>query len=125
MAMLFCTNRNDFHHEDLYDGVLYQFPPGQKVAITEEAARHMFGFRLPDKTEILTRLGWAMKYDEKQRTFAENPDGVKKLKNFVFSEAVMVEKPAEDLPTDPPTPPEPTPQPDKTLHLKAKAEARV
>ena len=45
-----------------------------------------------DTSEVLVRLGWAMVYDESAKNFVESKDGVKKLSNFVFDEAVMVSK---------------------------------
>jgi hypothetical protein len=99
--VIFVTNKNDFHHEDGFDGELYSFPPGEKVAISMDAARHMFGFGLKDKTETLVRVGWAMKPVGAQG-YVQDPEGIKKLANFVFTRAVMVEEsvpePAEDLP---------------------------
>lgn len=43
-----------------YDGKDYTFPPDAKVVtpISDEAARHIFGFGEKDKTRALLRLGW-------------------------------------------------------------------
>lgn len=87
--MIFVTNKNDFHHSDRYDGDDYEFPPGVRVALSEEAAAHMFGRGLPDKTSTLQRLGWAMKYDPGVRNFVENVEGVQKLAKFVFEAATL------------------------------------
>ena len=57
MREIFVTNQNDFHHCDSFDGVEFNFPPKEKVAVPVEAASHMFGFNKPDKTETLTRSG--------------------------------------------------------------------
>ncbi len=92
---IFVTNHNDFHHSDCYDGVEYEFPPKERVAISPEAATHMFGFNLPDKSDVLTRLGWAWNYDPGSKKFVETPEGVKKLAKFVFTKAVMVEAPID------------------------------
>jgi hypothetical protein len=89
--MIFVTNTNSFHHTDRYDGEDYEFPPGEKVAISEEAATHMFGRNLIDKTSTLQRLGWAMKYDPKTKNFEDNLEGAQQLARFVFTEAVLVE----------------------------------
>lgn len=91
MGMLFVTNTNDFHHTDKFDGEEYHFPPGEKVAVSEDAATHMFGRNLVDKTNALQRLGWAMAYDPDTGTFSANDEGVKKLAKFVFTPAVLVE----------------------------------
>jgi hypothetical protein len=89
---IFVTNNNDFDHVDAYDGEEYLFPRGERVLIPEDAAVHFFGRNLKDKSETLVRLGWAMVYDKEKKAFVENPDGVKRLANFVFDEAVMVSK---------------------------------
>jgi hypothetical protein len=91
MGMLFVTNKNSFHHVDMYDGEQYEFPPGKRVAVPEEAATHMFGRDLVDKTATLQRLGWESRYDPKSRELIPDAEGVKKLANFVFSEAVLTE----------------------------------
>lgn len=79
--MIFVTNKNDFEHQDRYNGVDYFWNPGDKVAVPEEAAAHMFGYGRADKTENLVRLGWNWQEDE----------GVRKLAKFVFSQAQIVE----------------------------------
>jgi hypothetical protein len=81
-----------FTHEDRYDGEDFVFPPGERVLISAEAATHMFGRNLVDKTDTLLRLGWANKYDPKSKNMVEDKDGVKRLAAFVFEEAVMVAK---------------------------------
>ena len=96
--MLFCVNKNNFHHEDSYDGKLYQFPPGQKVMVPFDAAQHMFGLGVPDKTSIMHRLGWGFKYDSDTKSFTEDKEAVTKLKNFVFTKAVVIEQPAGEIP---------------------------
>jgi hypothetical protein len=90
MDGIFVTNKNDFIHADRYDGKDFTFIPGEKVYISKPAATHMFGWNMPDKSEVLVRLGWAMAYDEKVKNFVENKDGIRKLANFVFDKAVMV-----------------------------------
>ena len=90
---VFVTNKNDdFIHVDSFDGEEFRFPPGDRVLIPVDAAVHMFGYGLADKTDNLVRLGWSMRYDPKEKTYVENPDGVRKLANFVFEEATMVPK---------------------------------
>ena len=79
--MIFVTNNNDFEHQDRYAGTDYYWEPGEKVAISEEAAAHMFGFGRKDKTENLVRLGWNWNEQE----------GIKRLAKFVFTQAQMVE----------------------------------
>lgn len=92
--MLFVVNKNAFHHQDRYNGQNYLFPPGEKVMLSMEAARHMFGLGVKDKTPVMHRNGWAFKYDPATRQFEEDKEGVTKLKNFVFTRAKLVESPA-------------------------------
>jgi hypothetical protein len=92
MRTVFVTNKNDFQHADRFDGEDFVFPPKQQVAIPHDAAVHMFGYQLEDKSETLVRLGWAMKYDPATKNFEEDKEGVRKLANFVFEEAVMVSR---------------------------------
>lgn len=87
MNEIFVTNKNEFPHEDAYDGVPFVFMPGEKAALTRAAATHMFGFNLKDKTETLVRLGWAN---------LPNDEGVNRLRKFVFTEAQLVERPVEE-----------------------------
>jgi hypothetical protein len=91
-SQIFVTNKNDFVHSDRYDSEDYVFPPNERVLIPMDAAVHLFGHNLRDKTDALVRLGWAMKYDSRAKNFVENEDGVKKLAKFVFDEAVTVAK---------------------------------
>ena len=89
--MLFCVNRNDFVHTDRYAGEDYVFEPGQKVMLSLDAARHMFGVGVADKTPVMHRLGWAFKYNPETKSFSEDTDAVTKLKNFVFTKAKLIE----------------------------------
>ena len=98
MGMLFCTNNNDFVHEDSYDGKRFVFEPGLKVPLSVEAAEHMFGFRQMDKTSTLHRLGWSMKYDPATKSFSDDPDALAKLSKFIFTEGVLTEKLLDEAP---------------------------
>ena len=92
--MLFCVNKNSFYHEDRFNGVLYQFHPGEKVMVPLDAAQHMFGVGVADKTPVMHRLGWGFVYDPDTKQFRDDKEGPTKLKNFVFTKAVVVEQPA-------------------------------
>ena len=81
-----------FSHVDHYNGEEFVFPPKERVLVPKAAAAHMLGWNMPDKSEVLVRLGWAMTYDPKSKSFVENPEGVKKLARFLFDEAVMIPK---------------------------------
>jgi hypothetical protein len=89
---IFVTNTNKDDHVDRYDGEEYVFPANERVMIPFDAAVHMFGHNMKDKTETLVRLGWAMTYDPAKKQFVEDPEGPKRLARFVFDEAVMVSK---------------------------------
>lgn len=88
MNEIFVTNKNDFYHEDKFNGQTFQFPSGEKVLVPVEAARLFFGFGMPDKTEALVRQGWANQ---------PNDAGVFTLAKFVFTQGVMVEVPVDDV----------------------------
>lgn len=92
---IFVTNKNEFAHEDKFNGESYLFRPDEKTPISVDAARHMFGFGNPDKTETLIRLGWANKYDPVVHNWVENPEGFERLRRFVFTKAVMTEEIAQ------------------------------
>lgn len=93
--MLFCVNTNSFHHRDAFNGQTYDFPPGEKVMVSLEAAQHMFAVGLPDKSPVFHRNGWAFKYNPETKGFDEDKDAVQRLKNFHFTKAKIVESPAE------------------------------
>ena len=109
---IFVTNKNDFLHEDRYAGDDYCFPPGEKVLIPIDAARHMFGFQNPDKTDALVRLGWTTKLDPVRGRFVPDEDGPRKLARFVFTAGKMVEI---NVPAD--MPPEPEDVSDEVLQI--------
>lgn len=60
-----------------YNGEDFEFEPGVPLAITPEAAAHIFGFGLEDKKAVLQRLGW-------MRTLDSLPDALAKLAQFQF-----------------------------------------
>lgn len=99
MNAIFVTNKNKFPHIDAFNGAEYFWQPGDKVEVPEEAAEHMFGYNRKDKTENLQRLGWATKMNDKGMQ-VNDPEGPKKLGNFIFSRGVMVEVPAEEETAD-------------------------
>ena len=87
MSIIYCENRNPFEFADRYNGVDYEFPPGARIPIPNEAARHIFGFGEADRMPNLVRLGWANLPGE---------EGVRRLANFVFSGAVTVPEDSVD-----------------------------
>lgn len=61
-----------------YDGQDFTFEAGgPAVAISEDAARHIFGFGLENKQQVLQRLGW-------MRSLDHYSEAVKKLAGFQF-----------------------------------------
>jgi hypothetical protein len=94
LNQVFVTNTNDEPHEDKYDGEDFVFPPHEPVLIPVDAAVHMLGYGLADKTDTLLRLGKATKVDPAKGQLVDNPDGVRWLANFVFDEAVVQPKTA-------------------------------
>jgi hypothetical protein len=94
-----------------YDGKDYEFKPGVTVALSDEAARHIFGYGEDDKTRSLIRLGWlanSTHYDQA----ASRLDSIQ-----FFAEAkVTFEEP--EAPTQLPTP---TPAPGFSIPEFAKS----
>ena len=95
---IFVTNKNNFYHSDAHNGVIYEFPVNERVAVPVDAAMHMFGFQQVDKTDTLHRLGWATRLNKDTKQWEDDPNGPHKLARFVFTKAVLVEQPAEDAP---------------------------
>ncbi len=85
MNEIFVTIHNDFDHQDRFDGQDFFFPKKERVTVPILAAEHMFGLGRQDKTENLIRNGWG-----------NDPKGVEKLANFVFTQGVMVEAPVDE-----------------------------
>jgi len=56
--MLTVTNGNEFNFAGRFDGVDFSFPAGKTTALPEDAAKHIFGVGLADKTDVLVRHGW-------------------------------------------------------------------
>jgi hypothetical protein len=86
-----------------YDGQEYVFEPGIPTAISEEAAKHIFGYGEKDKARALHRLGW-MTYG------GQMENALEQLNDFTFLE---VEAPKFKDVTEIAAPP----ALDKTLHL--------
>lgn len=67
-----------------YDGKDYVFRPGEVTALSLDAATHIFGYGLEDKTAALLRFGWLTHnstYDE----------AVRRLDDFKFLQQTRVE----------------------------------
>lgn len=87
--MLEVTNQNDFNHADRYNGADYVFPPGKPVLLDFEAAKHIFGYGLADKTQALVRNGWLSGSQGM-------PAAMEKLNGFTFRDADLYVAPASD-----------------------------
>lgn len=70
-----------------YDGKSYEFPPGKAVTVPSDAARHIFGLGLSDKTSIFVRHGWIARASDHDRA-------MDKLNQFSFE----APEAAHDLP---------------------------
>lgn len=80
MTQLFIVENSGDDFVTKYDGDVYRFAKGKKVTIGLDAARHIFGFGLPDKAEVFSRHSWVSK-----STDMEN--GHKRLAQFKFTAA--------------------------------------
>lgn len=61
-----------------FDGQTYLFESNKPLTITVEAAQHIFGLGVPDKSEVMSRHGWFSHSAEKDSALA-------KLNAFSFS----------------------------------------
>lgn len=77
-----------------YDGVDYTFEPGVVMAVSDEAARHIFGYGEKDKSRALLRLGWI-------QNGATMDSGLERLSQFQFlaaEEPRFKDEPTIELP---------------------------
>ena len=90
--MLTVKNKNAFDFTGRYDGSDYSFPSGMVTAVPDDAAKHIFGVGLPDKTDVLVRHGW-MSHSNKFN------EAMSILNNFSFNVADQLE-PGEIIGTE-------------------------
>lgn len=76
--MIYVTNHTQEPLKDGFGGVFYDFLPGKTVELSEEAARHIFGYNDPNKAPYLARLGWVKSTKEMQ-------DGLDRLAQWDLS----------------------------------------
>lgn len=76
--MLITVNNSGDAFKAKYDGISYEFPTGGSATIPLDAARHIFGFGLPDKSEVLSKHGWL-------RHNGEMDAAMTRLNDFSFS----------------------------------------
>lgn len=77
--MVKITNTGDAAFEDGFAGVRYRFVPGKALEVPEEAASHIFGYGVEDKSAHLARLGWV-------ETRNDIPAGLERLAKFEIRE---------------------------------------
>ena len=119
--MLTVRNGNSFNFEGRFNGCDYSFPAGKVTAISDEAARHIFGIGSADKTDVLVRHGWLTHS-------AHMDDAIQKLNGFSFDvsnelqDGQVIDVPAEDdLPPED-VPDEPIEQGSAPLQMAAEEE---
>jgi hypothetical protein len=64
-------------HNDRFDGKDYSFPAGESVVVPVDAAIHIFGMGMQDRSKKVIRLGWAF-------TGADMPAALERLDTFLF-----------------------------------------
>lgn len=57
-----------------YDGQDFEFKPGVTVALSEDAATHIFGYGMDDKARALIRLGWLVNSTQYEAALARLDD---------------------------------------------------
>lgn len=75
------VNKNPKEFTDGINGMKWTFKPNEKVSIPLEAAVHIFGLNVKDKTQTLRRLG-----------LANHPDGAQWLKNIQMDYVEYIRK---------------------------------
>lgn len=56
--MIVVTNATEKVIKGRFNGEDFVFPVNEPVTISQDAAQHLFGFGVSDKTSALLRLGW-------------------------------------------------------------------
>lgn len=54
-----------------FNGIPYEFPPGQRVTISFDAAKHIFGLGVADKTDVLSKHGWMQYSTDRDSAMAQ------------------------------------------------------
>jgi hypothetical protein len=78
MSTIFVTNNSDKILKDGFCGQFWTFKIGETVELHEDAARHIFGYKVEDKEPFLARLGWI-------KTTNDLEDGLARLAMWEFS----------------------------------------
>ncbi len=104
MMTVYVTNNWDRLIESDFEFVTYNFPPGKTVEISEEAARHIFGYKEENKEYYMARLGIV-------NTVNDIPKGYEIMKKILLS----TEKPKQNHSSSPVV--DETPRPAKKVGL--------
>lgn len=78
MSVVYVTNHSDKELSASFNYVNLSFPIGKTVEISQDAARHVFGYGDNDKEPYLARLGWI-------RLHSELEQGLERLSKFHIS----------------------------------------
>jgi hypothetical protein len=78
MTTIYVTNRSDKPLKDGFAGQFYEFKIGSTVEISEEVAKHIFGYGDENKEPYLARLGWA-------KTANDLDEGLERLSKWELS----------------------------------------
>lgn len=104
MGMVKVINKHNVRFRDRFDGKDYVFEPNDAVIMSEDAARHIFGYGDPNKLPYLSRIG-VLTSTQVDGTGGTR-EALKWLDRFEFREQVlkMEDKVIEALPfADEPT----------------------
>lgn len=77
-----------------YNGEDFVFEPGVTRALTEDAARHIFGYGEKDKTRALLRLGWIPNGANREAALEQ----LGKIQFLAVDEPKFKDEPTNDLP---------------------------
>jgi len=67
---IWVTNGSEKAIKGRYNGEDYEFPVGVPTPVEQDAAAHIFGFGVSDKSRALTRLGWYITSDQEEAAVA-------------------------------------------------------
>lgn len=90
--LIHVKNNGNTEFSSPYGGRKYHFPPGEIVGIDLPVAKHIFGFGLANKDEVLARHGWMLHGGQREEAMA-------KLNGFSFEIPEVV--PNGDMDTQP------------------------
>ena len=83
--LIYVTNHSDKDLAMSYAFENYEFPVDKTVALSLDAAKHIFGYGVDNKEPYLSRLGWI-------RLHSELEQALEKLSKFEISTEPPVEK---------------------------------